>query len=52
MCCPRGRQPEHWPKIDATPSLDAVVTEIAMPDVNGVELVRKIRQHSARKSIR
>jgi CheY-like chemotaxis protein len=38
--------------IDTTPSLDAVVTDIAMPDVNGVELVRKIRQHSARKSIR
>src|SRR6266566_1017062 len=31
--------------IDAAPKLDAVITDLSMPRMDGVEFVRKIRQH-------
>jgi CheY-like chemotaxis protein len=37
--------------IDTTPRLDAVITDIAMPQMNGLEFVRKIREHPSRRSL-
>lgn len=34
--------------IEATPRLDAVVTDVSMPQMAGVEFARRIRQHPRR----
>jgi CheY-like chemotaxis protein len=36
--------------VDESPSIDAVITDLAMPDMDGVELARRIRRHPSRKS--
>ncbi len=42
---------EAFGHIDTTPKLDAVVTDLAMPHVDGVELARKVRAHGTRHSV-
>jgi CheY-like chemotaxis protein len=37
--------------IENTPKVDAIITDISMPHMDGVELARKVRAHEARKSI-
>jgi len=37
--------------LDASPSIDVVITDLAMPDMDGVELARRIRRHPSRKSL-
>ena len=37
--------------IEASPTLDAVVTDVSMPQMDGVEFARKIRQHPRRLSL-
>jgi CheY-like chemotaxis protein len=34
--------------LDTAPMLDAVVTDLAMPDVDGIEFARRLRRHPAR----
>src|SRR5207248_6991805 len=35
--------------LDTTPAVDAIVTDLAMPQMDGVELVRKVRGHTGGK---
>jgi two-component system, OmpR family, response regulator len=42
---------EAFAHIDTTPTLDAIVTDLAMPHMDGVELVRKVRAHGTRHSV-
>ena len=37
--------------LNASPSIDAVITDLAMPDMDGVELARRIRRHPSRTSV-
>jgi two-component system CheB/CheR fusion protein len=37
--------------LDATPRVDAIVTDLAMPQMDGVELVRKLRGHARGRSL-
>lgn len=37
--------------IDTQPHIDAMITDLAMPDMDGVELVQRLRRHPSRASI-
>lgn len=37
--------------LDTTPEVDAIVTDLAMPQMDGVELVRNLRDHARRKPL-
>src|SRR2546422_871484 len=37
--------------LEATPRVDAIVTDLAMPHMDGVELVRKLRGHARERSL-
>lgn len=37
--------------VDTTPRLDVVVTDVAMPHMDGVEFVRKLREHPSRRRL-
>jgi len=37
--------------LDATPRVDVIVTDLAMPQMDGVELVRKLRGHARGRSL-
>src|SRR5258708_27164731 len=37
--------------LETTPEVDAIVTDLAMPQMDGVELVRKLRDHPGRKPL-
>jgi CheY-like chemotaxis protein len=37
--------------LDTAPKLDAIVTDLAMPDMDGLELVRRVRRHPARSHL-
>jgi CheY-like chemotaxis protein len=37
--------------VDTAPKLDAVVTDLAMPDIDGVEFARRVRRHPMRKGL-
>lgn len=36
--------------IDTQPELDAIITDLSMPDMDGVDLVRRLRNHPRRAS--
>jgi CheY-like chemotaxis protein len=42
---------EAFAHIDTTPTLDAIVTDLAMPHMDGVEFARKVRGHGTRHSV-
>ncbi len=37
--------------LETTPEVDAIVTDLAMPQMDGLELVRKLRDHPGRKPL-
>jgi len=37
--------------IDRAPKLDAVVTDLAMPQMDGIELLKKVRAHPQRHTL-
>jgi CheY-like chemotaxis protein len=37
--------------VDATPGLDAIITDLSMPGMDGVELARKVRQQPSRHGL-
>ena len=37
--------------VDSQPGIDAMVTDLSMPEMDGVELVQRLRRHPARSSI-
>ncbi|HEX3179465.1 MAG TPA: response regulator [Methylomirabilota bacterium] len=37
--------------IDTHPHIDAMITDLAMPGMDGVELVRRLRNHPSRRSM-
>ena len=37
--------------LDTAPKLDVVVTDLAMPEVDGVEFARRLRRHPTRKEL-
>lgn len=37
--------------LDTAPKLDAVVTDLAMPDMDGIEFARRLRRHPSRKQL-
>lgn len=37
--------------VDTTPKLDVLVTDLAMPDVDGLQFARRLRQHPTRKLV-
>jgi CheY-like chemotaxis protein len=37
--------------VDKAPALDAVVSDLAMPDMDGVEFARRVRRHPTRNGL-
>jgi CheY-like chemotaxis protein len=37
--------------IDTTPALDAIITDLSMPGMDGVELARKVREQPSRRGL-
>ena len=37
--------------VDTTPKLDAIVTDLAMPEMTGIDLVRTVRAHPRRSEL-
>ena len=37
--------------LDTAPNLDAIVTDLAMPDTDGMEFARRLRRHPTRKQL-
>jgi len=37
--------------VDSSPKLDAIVTDLAMPEMSGVDLLRKVRAHPRRSDL-
>ena len=37
--------------VDATPGLDAIITDLSMPGMDGVELARKVRLQPSRQGL-
>jgi diguanylate cyclase len=37
--------------VDKAPRLDAVITDLSMPQMDGIELLRRIRQHPSRPTV-
>jgi CheY-like chemotaxis protein len=35
--------------VDTTPGLDAIITDLSMPGIDGVELARKVREQPSRR---
>jgi CheY-like chemotaxis protein len=37
--------------LDTAPKLDAIITDLAMPDMDGMEFVRRVRRHPTRNKV-
>jgi CheY-like chemotaxis protein len=37
--------------VDTTPGLDAIITDLSMPGMDGVELARQVREQSSRRGL-